>query len=62
MDYLALRRRTILADLSPDRDEWRGGPVAFFWTTAGAVVVLVGGLPLLILWLTPGVPPPGPLG
>lgn len=58
-----VRRRTVLADALPDRDRHPGvAPVLVFWTTAGAVVVMVGGLSLLVLWLTPGVPPPGPLG
>jgi hypothetical protein len=34
----------------------------YFWVAMGAGVLLVGGVPLFVAWLTPGVPPPGPLG
>ena len=28
----------------------------------GGAVLLIGGVPLLVAWLLPGVPPPGPFG
>ena len=62
MSFMELNRKTILADVSPDRDEWRGGPIVFFWTTVGSLMVVIGGVPLMVAWLIPGVPPPGPFG
>jgi hypothetical protein len=33
-----------------------------FWGAVGFLVWKIGGRRLFALWLTPGVPPPGPLG
>jgi len=33
-----------------------------FWTAVGAVVYFAFGKKMFALWLTPGVPPPGPFG
>lgn len=29
---------------------------------AGGMMLLIGGIPLFVAWLIPGVPPPGPFG
>jgi hypothetical protein len=52
-------RSTVLADASGNR---RPVDAVLFWTTVGTFVILVGGVPLFIAWLTPGLPPLGPLG
>ena len=42
-------------------DWWKRIPW-WAWIGAGGIVVALGGIPLFIAWLLPGVPPPGPFG
>ncbi len=40
----------------------RADKMMTFWLVLGALVLFWGGWKVFLLWLTPGVPPPGPLG